>query len=182
MYEDAAKEKAGEENIEENANDENFEQKDTIQSEMERYHLAETDHVMEGTHIPSPVAIPNGELGELMNDIIDQQKEQPWLVSSQARAPTISTEKEIVSEEHVKREKEISKSLRLELERKRKAATEWANKNPETKAKPTKKKDGFSPQRFHSMLSARERLPACQMAEKIVSTIKSNQITGKKRA
>lgn len=165
MYEDAAKQKAG--TLESGVKgDEGNHKKDNHnkQNELDRYHLSQPvredqEEIDEDSdrRIPCPVSIPNGELGDLMNDIIDQQKDQPWLVSQEARAPTISLERKGVSTEQTQRQQEISENLRLELQRKRKSAADWAKKHSVSNAQRGKKTNGFSPQRFHSMMSVRER-------------------------
>jgi HrpA-like RNA helicase len=134
--------------------------------------------MQEETRVPRPVAVRSGELGDLMNDIMDQQKDQPWLVSPEARAPTLSQQSERVSKEQTQRQQEISRKLRLELERKRKAANKWAGENSgSATGQRSKKSNVFTPRQFHFMMSVRQRLPAYKMENEIVSTIKSNQIT-----
>jgi HrpA-like RNA helicase len=113
----------------------------------------------------------------MMTDIVAQQKEQPWLISSEARAPTLTVERENISPAQQRRQKEISKTLQSELERKRKLATVWAKKNPGREPKRGRKNTGFSAEQFHSMMSVRQRLPAYQLEHEIVNTIATNQIT-----
>jgi hypothetical protein len=145
----------------------------------DRYHLSKPEgRMQEETRVPRPVAVRSGELGDLMNDIMDQQKDQPWLVSPEARAPTLSQQSERVSKEQTQRQQEISRKLRLELERKRKAANKWAGENSgSATGQRSKKSNVFTPRQFHFMMSVRQRLPAYKMENEIVSTIKSNQIT-----
>jgi hypothetical protein len=126
---------------------------------LEAYHLNEPgDENFARIHAPRPVAVPTGELGGVMSDIISQQKDQPWLVSSEARAPTIITsEKGTLSPKDNRRQKEISKKLREDLELKRKRASEWAEQNPNVVPQRGRKNAGFTPQQFHSMMSVRQR-------------------------
>ena len=162
--------------------------KGSMNSKLDGYHLYEPSEedeeedsienlIGEPSSIkrPNPVAVPSGELAEIMTDIITQQKSQPWLVSSEARAPTThSSERKRVSPTQFKREKEISERLKNELSRKRRMATEWAETNngdcdtaknnaSNTKSKKNngkgrKKEDtSFTPERFHNMMTMRQR-------------------------
>jgi len=127
---------------------------------------------------PRPVAVPAGELVEVMTDIITQQEDQPWLVSSEARAPTThNTERKKVSPAQLKREKEISNRLKNELSRKRRMAKEWAESNSTDdndagnnqnssnkksksnggKGRKKQQDNSFTPERFHSMMEVRQR-------------------------
>lgn len=184
MYEDAAKQKTSDGssdiNIDATSDD------TTGDSVLDRYHLSTPEggaQEHEGNddievHVPRPVAVPNGELGDLMHDIIDQQKQQPWLVSPEARAPSLSLQSKGVSKEETQRQQEISRKLQVELERKRKAANKWGDENSGSAlGHRAKQSHTFTPQRFHYMMSVRQRLPAYMMENEIVSTIKSNQIT-----
>ncbi|KAL3905340.1 MAG: hypothetical protein SGILL_009717, partial [Bacillariaceae sp.] len=159
MYENAVKEKMG-------SSSETGEKEDGPASKFERYHLDDpNDHngpengtTVSTTNVPRPVAVPAGELVEVMKDIIDQQQDQPWLVAEEARAPTLDSRRSEVSEDHHKRESAISKRLREDLERKNRLATEWAEnvgvktKNGDKRKGPT----GFSPEKYHNLMNVRQ--------------------------
>ena len=109
-------------------------------------------------HIPTPVPVPTGDLAVVMKDVIQLQNEQPWLISSEARAPTVHEEDvELTTEQRHGRD-EISKKLKEELTRKHKAADSWAKKDNNTGTKVNGK--GGMPQLFHEMRSQRERYVA----------------------
>lgn len=106
-----------------------------------------------------------------------------------------------LSPAQVKREKEISSRLKKDLLRKRRAAEEWAaaaatkvgNQTENVANKKTnggggkKQRNGqqnkksassfFTPEKFHNMMSVRQRLPAYQLEHEVVQTILRNQIT-----
>jgi hypothetical protein len=125
---------------------------------LEGYHLEMKDEEMSSLRQPRPVAVPTGELGEVMNDVIAQQKDQPWLISTEARAPTIEVTSEAgLSSEQRKRQQDISKKLRAELLRKRKHANEWARHNSDQESNGGSKGPVFTPKKFHGMLSVRRR-------------------------
>ena len=127
--------------------------------DIEAYHLESKEGVPDDTHHqPRPVAVPTGELEEVMTDIIAQQKDQPWLVSTEARAPTVDFESEVgLSTEQQKRRQQISKKLRGELIRKRKQANEWAVQFAEGKPSTSNNGATFTPKKFHDMMSTRQR-------------------------
>ena len=105
-------------------------------------------------HIPTPVPIPTGDLADVMKDVIRSQNEQPWLISSEARVPTVSAEEAIVAPDQCRQRNEISKKLQEELAKKHGAADSWAKNN----AAPSKTSSrGGRPQQFHKMRSQRER-------------------------
>ncbi len=178
MYENAAKNgkksKGGKDNT----------SKGSATSKLDGYHLDDpedeeehndgnSDDESNGINLPRPVAVPAGELVGVMNDIITQQENQPWLVSSEARAPTTqNAERKKVSPAQTKREKEISERLKEELSRKRRMANEWADKNsaavdgngasnkkPKNNTVKGRKKDdnGFTPEKFYNMMTVRKR-------------------------
>ena len=107
--------------------------------------------------IPRPVAVPTGELAEVMNDVIIQQQEQPWLVFPEARVPTVAAERSTLSIENRRTQHEINQNLRRELERKRKAAQDWASKHADAGSRRNYRANGFSAQQFHYMMSVRQR-------------------------
>lgn len=132
--------------------------------ELDGYHLGgpsqETSQSLEptGQRVPRPVACPAGEMVDMMKDIISQQEEQPWLISQEARAPTTSLRRAIVSPAEQRREKEISERLQNDLKRKRKEAAAWGEKNEGGEhGQNFRQGNGFSPQRFHYMMAARQR-------------------------
>ena len=109
--------------------------------------------------LPRPVAVPSGELTDVMEHVIGQQVDQPWLVSSEARAPSIGTDRIKASPAQMTRQVEISEYLRKELSQKRKSAMEWAEKTKLDAGEDIKIKRAieFTPQLFHSMMTIRER-------------------------
>jgi HrpA-like RNA helicase len=114
-----------------------------------------------------------------MKDVIEQQEDQPWLISSEARVPSLNFEKyESFSSELDQKSRQISDQLRKELVQKRRLADEYEGKSVPTRNKPMGKSDNsFSPEVFHRMMAVRKSLPAYQMMSDIVKTIHTNQIT-----
>lgn len=116
------------------------------------------------SHLPRPVAVPVGDLAEMMEDVIDIQNEQPWLISSEARVPSSAESRVFVEDEQMEldgKRDDLSMALKRELESKI-AAGGQANK---------------SQQAYQTMLEQRARLPAYQMKDEIVSAIARNQVT-----
>ncbi|CAJ1935709.1 unnamed protein product [Cylindrotheca closterium] len=179
MYDDAAKQKAGIKSSKSDENEAIQVNGEKTKLEMVRLNKPERDASdNELVHIPRPVPVLSGEMGDMMNDVIDQQKNQPWLVSPEARVPTMSDDNGAKPGKPSQRQHNISKKLREELERKRDQAEQWAEKN--VGSANNSKSTGshfYSPKRFHSLWSVRQRLPAYQMHQEIVATIKHNQIT-----
>ena len=150
------------------------------------YHLNPPKRMAEGEEIdgesqrfPRPVAVPVGELKRVMEDVIKIQQEQPWLVSSEARAPETATMSGQDDRNSLSQKcKDISRKLKQENERKYKAVEDWRkNQASGGNVQMDNNKKGFSPQRFNKMLSQRERLPAYAMRDHIISTIAANQVT-----
>ena len=182
MYEKAAQKKAGTLKDQDGANGEGSENEKSAWSKLEAYHLdtnlPRREH--DPDHLPRPVAVPGGELATVMSDIITQQNEQPWLVAEEARAPTTEVSRKGVSDIETNLERNISEKLRSELDRKRREAKRWGqrmDKDGKSAQSTRTKASGFSPEKFYRMMSAREKLPAYQQADDIVSTINANQVT-----
>ncbi|KAG7344957.1 ATP-dependent helicase HrpA [Nitzschia inconspicua] len=130
--------------------------------------------------VPRPVAVAAGEMGEVIKDIIQQQEEQPWLVSAEARAPTLIEGRKEVTSFEVERKRMINIRLRQDLERKRQLASEWGDRKAEThhgNDKNLKKSKAFPHEMFYHLMKQRESLPAYMMEKELVETIRSNQIT-----
>lgn len=155
MYDSAAKKKAG-------------------------FHLADAaqrdsgENVQQG-HVPRPVAVPSGEMVEVMNDVITTQQQQPWLISAEARVPT--TEEEVHTDKTLspaQRHKHdiLSDQLKIELERKINVAKEFGKKHQSTGRLISK-----TGKQYHDMLAIRQQLPAYMMSKELVGTIASNQVT-----
>jgi uncharacterized repeat protein (TIGR03833 family) len=185
MYENAPKNGKNPKGGKEQGNDGGKGGKGSMSSKIDGYHLdspEDKDEEVESNEEnhtepssikrPNPVAVPAGELMELMTDIITQQEAQPWLVSAEARAPATTHSARKVSPAKLKREKEISDRLKNELSRKRRMAKEWAKTNSGNGAgnkadqnnsknnggKRRKKQDtSFTPERFHGLLEVRQR-------------------------
>jgi len=115
--------------------------------------------------LPAPVAVPTGDLGAIMKDVAEQQTEQPWLVSPEARVPLLGRNSNQLSPAQRLRQKKISDDLRTNLKRWHQVA-EQCRQNGGVKGKDE-----------YKMLSQRQRLPAYQIKEDIVKTIALNQIT-----
>jgi hypothetical protein len=157
MYDEAAKKKAAKA-----AGGSEDSRIDKTRDAIKGYHLTEAegntgDNDLGERRAPRPVAVPTGEMGEAMTDIISLQKDQPWLVSPEARVPVVAMERKALSPEQLRRRKDISKKLRADLERKRNQAHDWAKKNPNTKPQRGRKNIGFTPEKFHSMMTVRQR-------------------------
>jgi hypothetical protein len=137
------------------------------------------------SHVPAPVFVPCRALNEVAEDVISQQKQQPWLLSPEARAPSdendpsmIHTVENLSSEEKKKRHN-ISKVLSHELKSKYRKAEEWSQRSSGKQPIHSKKsrQNAPLPERFSTMLAQRSRLPAYKMKDKIIQTISNNQIT-----
>ena len=126
-------------------------------------------------HIPAPVPIATGDLRTVMSDVIKVQKEQPWLVSPEARVPIEDSAITELTPSKIKERNDTSKRLKDEFDRKHRAADDWERINL-TKGS-LHGKGGPRPEQFHRMRSQRSRLPAYKMQEKIVGTIERHQIT-----
>ena len=158
-------------------------------SSLDGYHLDNPQKPTESledqddtaTRIPRPVAVPNGELVDVMKDVIQQQEQQPWLISSEARVPSLNFDEktESYSNDLEGKSQQISDKLRKDLERKRRLAEEWEAENPSVGDRRPAKSSGnsFSPEVYHSMMSVRQKLPAYQMKDDIIRTICNNQVT-----
>lgn len=103
--------------------------------------------------IPRPVAVPVGDLASVLQDVVTVQKEQPWLISDDARTPIQSNDPNPLPQVVSEREKEMSRKLLEQHEQIR------------------------SSPKFAKMLSQRESLPAWSMRHEIVSVIAKNQVT-----
>ena len=139
----------------------------------------------EETHIPEPVYMPCQALNKVMEDVVSAQKQQPWLLSGEARAITKDKDPSLIncdinlSTSQIKERESISKSLKKELQQKHKYADEWRKNNNSARYNSRSKNGRVSSigERFSKMLDQRTRLPACIMKEKIIKTIAENQIT-----
>jgi hypothetical protein len=115
--------------------------------------------------LPCPVVVPVGELAIAMEEVVEVQKNQPWLVSNEARVPGAASQPEELNRVQLDRQRHTSKQLRSELEQRWGSALEGANLSaPPARA-------------FQKMLAQRERLPAYVMKDHIIATIAKNQIT-----
>ena len=182
MYDDAVRAKTGKSKGVDRSDtgateDSAVETTSRTEPELDAYHLSDPEwHEGEGqpeSRLPRPVAVPTGELADVMKDVITQQQDQPWLVFPEARVPTVKIasaiygvagDRVVVTPEDERKQRDISKSLRQELERKHKSANSWAaendNKSHVHKAS-CKKSSGFTPQKFHSMMATRQRYGKC---------------------
>lgn len=131
---------------------------------LEKYHLDLPDYNDEPEaqpfKVPRPVAIATGELADVMKDVINQQEEQPWLISKEARAPTLSQVRQEVTSTKDKRKSEISTILREDLERKSGLAIEWGEKtaeNLQVAGTDKRKHTTFSPDVYYRLMKQRQR-------------------------
>lgn len=169
-YNDAVQEKFNHEKTENTVtmrNDDNERDVEIDVKEPGQYHLLDpvranerstVDSAHEATersHLPTPIPVPTGDLADVMKDVIQVQNEQPWLISKEARTPTVQVKApQLTQKERLQRD-EISTELREEWLKKHAAADSWEKKNSiRTKingkgAKPNKQ--------FHKMLSQRQR-------------------------
>ena len=157
---------------------------DTAAEKKAGYHLAmpvgkdSSEHTER--HYPRPVAAPTGEMLEVMNGVLKIQEEQPWLISPEARVPTVEDVyvDESLSEEQNQKRELISKQLKQDLERK---LNTTHNRGERHKRSVGEVKRGGSStnaaESYHLMLSIRQKLPAFMMARDIVDTIATNQVT-----
>jgi hypothetical protein len=120
-------------------------------------------------HIPAPVPIPTGDLRKVMKDVLELQREQPWLIAGEARAPYNDILDADLTRTQIRQRNEMSKRLRADLERKYRAADQVGNVVPLGKT-------GIMPERFHLMLCQRRRLPTYKMKDEIIKTVEHNQI------
>eukprot|EP00985_Skeletonema_marinoi_P009325 scaffold4339_cov77-Skeletonema_marinoi.AAC.1 len=112
------------------------------------------------THAPTPVVAPSPGVEEVIDDIAQTHKMQPWLIAPDARVP-VSSEKsgfrtsQTISIKELQKKEKTSKTLRADLKRK------------------YDKRSGP----FNDMLSQRAKLPAYKMKNELVKTIRKNQVT-----
>ena len=108
--------------------------------------------------LPQPVPSLTQEAAEMMDDIIAVQHEQPWLISDEARVPTVDSTPQTTGQVPLRQE-DINHRLKEEFER----------KSSKRVAQPSSK--------HAKILEQRKRLPAFSMKETIVQTINDNQIS-----
>jgi hypothetical protein len=148
MYEQKAKEKA--------------EGVDASESEYGTVRLANPSSTSSNpmTHAPTPVVAPSPGVEEVIDDIVQTQKNQPWLIAPDARVPITSDRcdfhtSQTISVEEVQKKQKTSETLRADL-----------NRRYEKRSGP-----------FNDMLSQRAKLPAYKMKNDIVKTIRRCQVT-----
>ena len=143
--------------------------------------MAESDAIAP-IHVPTPVFIPSSAVKDVVQGVLEEQKQQPWLVCPEARAPTLEDDPTAIhnrsdlSPEELREREDISRSLRQDLQRKYRSAEHWEKKGSGN-GKGKQSGGGSIGQRFHMMISQRSRLPAFKMKDDIVRTIANNQIT-----
>jgi HrpA-like RNA helicase len=124
-------------------------------------------------HIPTPVVAPSPGIEEVLRDVLTIQKEQPWLISAEARVPTIDTDvggTEVVDV----RKAETNSALRRELDQK------YSQIEQSTKANGRQRHKQYnvdSARQFQQMLDQRSKLPAYKMRDQLLSAIRQNQVT-----
>jgi hypothetical protein len=87
------------------------------------------DDTTQHVHVPSPVPIPTGDLHCVIKDVFAVQKQQPWLISSEARVPSSSLSTNDLSESQLLVRDKTSRQLKDELERKHRNADAWSKGN-----------------------------------------------------
>ena len=124
-------------------------------------------------HVPDPIPIPTGDLRKLMKDVIELQREQPWLVSGEARVPNDAAGASDLTINQRKQRNEMSKRLRIDLERKYQEADKIGEQNQDDT-----RRGQIAPaaEKFHRMLCQRRRLPTFQMRDEIIRVVNENQI------
>jgi len=112
------------------------------------------------THAPTPVVAPSPGVEEVIDDIVQTQKNQPWLIAPDARVP-ITCDKcdfrtsQTISSEEVEKKQKTSETLRMDLKRR------------------YDKRSGP----FNDILSQRAKLPAYKMKGDLTKTIRRYQVT-----
>jgi hypothetical protein len=131
--------------------------------------------VIETVHVPTPVVAPSPGIEDILKDVLTMQREQPWLISPEARVPTID---DIFSEKGTpmdeSRKIETSKLLRLELERKYSQAEQSSRGNGRHR---NNRHTVDSAKQFQLLLAQRSQLPAYKMRDRLIKTIRENQVT-----
>ena len=106
--------------------------------------------------LPCPIPPPGGDFENFMEDVIQQQKDQPWLVSNEARVPARAIDEAISSHEvnfeSSDREKAVSSKLKSNRDRM------WLSDS------------------YKQIEDQRKGLPAFGMKAAITDTISRNQI------
>lgn len=110
-------------------------------------------------HAPTPVVASSPCIEEVIDDLVTTQRNQPWLIAPDARVP-ISEKSDMqtshtMTRDEIQQKEKMSKALKADLKRKY--------------DKPSGK--------FHDMLLQRKALPAYKMRAKLVTTIRSSQVT-----
>ena len=131
------------------------------------------------THVPAPVVAPSPGMEDVLRDVLETQKQQPWLIQSEARVPTKNDEKfhSIMTVKEARKKDEISNSLRVELEQKYSQASETSRGNRGRNSRCKNDRNRSKGSEFQLMLSQRIKLPAYKMKDKVLETIRANQVT-----
>ena len=125
--------------------------------------------------VPTPVVTPSPGIEDVLKDVLTIQREQPWLISPEARVPTIDDNLSGGGTPIVEaRKNETSKLLRIELERKYSQVEQSSRGNGRHR---NNKHAGDSVKQFQLMLAQRSKLPAYKMRDRLLSTICQNQVT-----
>jgi len=141
--------------------------------------VEETNHHHHQNHIPRPVAVPTGEMLDVITDVLKIQEEQPWLVSPEARVPTLHDEHgedESLSLEQKQKKERLSMQLKQDLENKLKRTGDQGQNGGDSKKSRAPQKTTLI-DTYQSMLAVRQKLPAFKMANQIVDMISTNQVT-----
>ena len=109
---------------------------------------------------PCPIAAPVGDLAKILEeDVLAVQEQQPWLVAPEARVPHSSSHTSI---EHCSEPSEISQ-LQREISDKLQKELSLSLKKPSKKVQEIRRQNC--------------QLPAFEMREHIVSTVRASQVT-----
>lgn len=170
MYDEKAREKAAGTSDDENNN-----------NKLGGLHLSEasTSTPSEKDHIPAPVVAPSPGVEDVLNDVLTTQREQPWLIASEARVPTIDEHRNNGPTPNDNRKNQLSNIMRVELERKYQVDNaSQCGKGRQGRGNDRRRSGGVSSNRqFQQLLQQREKLPAYKMRDRLLTTIHQSQIT-----
>ena len=174
MYDEKAREKAAGTSDDENNN-----------NKLGGLHLSEaststpSEKEPSTNHIPAPVVAPSPGVEDVLNDVLTTQREQPWLIASEARVPTIDEHRNNGPTPNDNRKTQLSNIMRVELERKYQVDNaSQRGKGRQGRGNDRRRSGGVSSNRqFQQLLQQREKLPAYKMRDKLLTTIHQSQVT-----
>jgi len=137
------------------------------------------------------VVAPSPGIEDVLKDVLMTQRDQPWLVSPEARVPATkenSVERKVSTKDEVRKNK-TSEMLRKELERKYSPASQGQDSQGRGgRQRSSRNRTGRGRGRgrgggdavaneFQKMLAQRSKLPAYKMRDKLLDTIHAGQVT-----